>query len=147
VELRAGRVAVTEAEIDAILAGVKSIAVVGLSTDPNKTSHHVASYLQEAGYRIIPVNPNASGYILGEQVYHRLADVPGPVDLVDLFRPAGEALGIVQETVERGVPIIWFQLNCASGEAIRDAVNRGLCVVHDRCLMVEHRRYAHRRGW
>ncbi len=145
-ELRAGRVAVTEAEIDAILAGVKSIAVVGLSTDPNKASHHVASYLQEAGYRIIPVNPNASGSILGEQVYRRLADVPGAVDLVDLFRPAGEALMFVGETAERGIPMIWFQLNCASGEAIGEAVNRGLCAVHDRCMMVEHRRYAHRRG-
>lgn len=146
-ERRTGRVAVTETEIDAILAGIKCIAVVGLSQDPGKTSYRIADYLQEAGYRVIPVNPNASGYILGEQAYHRLADVPGTVDLVDLFRPAGEALGFVREAAERGIPIIWFQLNCASGEAIREAVNRGLCVVHDRCMMVEHGRYAHRRGW
>lgn len=145
-DLKAGRVAATEAEIDAILAGIKCIAVVGLSKDPGKTSHRIASYLQDAGYRIIPVNPTASDQILGERVYHRLADIPGPVNLVDVFRPANEALEIVRETAERGVPIIWFQLNCATSEAISKAVSEGLCVVHDRCMMVEHRRCAHRMG-
>jgi len=146
VEQRAGRVAATGAEIDAILANAKHIAVVGLSKDPGKTSRRIASYLQDAGYRIIPVNPSATDKILSERVYHRLSDIPGRIDLVDVFRPAGAALEIVRETAERGIPVIWFQLGCTSDEAVRDAVNRGLCVVHDRCIMVEHRRYAQEKG-
>ncbi len=145
-EQRAGRVAATEAEIDNILAHTKNIAIVGLSKDPSKTSHRIASYLQDAGYRIIPVNPNASGTILDEQVYHRLSDVPDPLDLVDVFRPASDALEIARETAKRGVPTIWFQLDCASGEAVKEGVNEGLCVIQNRCLMVEHRRYAHGSG-
>jgi predicted CoA-binding protein len=144
-EQRSGRVAATGAEIDAILANAKHIAVVGLSKDPGKTSHCIASYLQDAGYRIIPVNPTATDQILGERVYHRLSDIPGRIDLVDVFRPPGDALEIMRETAERGIPVIWFQLDCASDEAVRDAVNRGLCVVYDHCIMVEYRRYTHHR--
>jgi predicted CoA-binding protein len=140
-EQRSGHVAATESEIDAILSSVKQIAVVGLSKDPGKTSYRIASYLQDAGYRIIPVNPTATEQILGERVYQRLCDVPGPIDLVDVFRPSGEAMEIVRETAERGIPKIWFQLGCASDEAVRDAVNRGLSVVYDHCIMVEHLRY------
>jgi predicted CoA-binding protein len=140
-EQRLGRVAATGAEIDAILANARQIAVVGLSKDPGKTSYRIASYLQDAGYRIIPVNPTATGQILGEMVYHRLSDIPGQIDLVDVFRPPGEALEIVRETAERGIPAIWFQLDCASDEAVRDAVSRGLIVVYNHCSMVEHRRY------
>ena len=145
-EQRAGWVAATEAEIDQILAKAKNIAIVGLSKDPGKASYRIASYLQDAGYRIIPVNPNAEGAILGEQVYHSLSEVPGPIDLVDVFRPARDALEIARETAKRGVPTIWYQLECASGEAVKEAVNEGLCVIQNRCLMVEHRRYAHGRG-
>jgi hypothetical protein len=140
-EQRSGRVAATGAEIDDLLANAKQIVVVGLSKDPGKTSHRIASYLQEAGYRIIPVNPTATDQILGERVYRRLSDVPGPIDLVDVFRPPGEAMEIVRDTAERGIPAIWFQLGCASDEAVREAVNRGLCVVYDHCIMVEHLRY------
>jgi hypothetical protein len=140
-EQRAGYVAATDAEIDAILAGTRYIAVVGLSKDPGKASHRVAVYLQGAGYVIVPVNPTASDKILGEKAYRRLADITGRLDLVDVFRPAPDALEIVRETAERGVPVIWFQVGCANDEAIREAVRDGLCVVHDRCMMVEHRRY------
>jgi predicted CoA-binding protein len=142
-EQRSGRVATTPAEIDAILANAKNIAVVGLSKDPHKASFCIASYLKDEGYRIVPVNPTATDKIMSEQVYHRLSDIPGPIDLVDVFRPAGEALEIVRETAERGIPVIWFQLGCASDEAVRDAVSRGLSVVYHHCIMVEHRRYVH----
>jgi predicted CoA-binding protein len=70
-----------------------------------------------------------------------LSDVPGPIDLVDVFRPPGEAMEIVRDTAERRIPVIWFQLGCASDEAVREAVSRGLCVVYDHCIMVEHLRY------
>ncbi len=136
---RAGRIAATEVEIDAILADAKCIAVVGLSQDPGKTSHRIAKYLQDVGYRIIPVNPTADN-IIGEKVYRSLSEIPHRVDLVDVFRPPQEALGIVQQTAQQGIPVIWFQLQTTSNKAVREAVAGGLCVVHDRCLMVEHRR-------
>lgn len=141
---RTGGVAATDAEIDGILANARRIAVVGLSRDPGKTSHRIAQYLKSAGYQIIPVNPTAPGHILGEKVYRRLADVPGRVDVVDVFRPAGFALEIVRETAAARAPVIWFQLGCTGAEAVNEAVSRGLRVVHDRCVMVEHRRYSHR---
>ena len=140
---QSGFIAATGAEIDAILAGAKCIAVVGLSKDPGKTSFRIASYLKEAGYRIVPVNPTATEKIISEPVYHQLSDIPGRIDLVDVFRPAGEALEIVRETAELGIPAIWFQLGCAGDDAVREAVNRGLGVVYDHCIMVEHLRYTH----
>lgn len=143
-EQRTGGVAAADAEIDGILANTRRIAVVGLSRDPGKASHRIAQYLQDAGYQIVPVNPAAPGQILGERVYHRLADVPGRVDLVDVFRPARDALKVVRETAAAGIPVIWFQLGCAGAEAVREAVSGGLRVVHDRCLMVEHSRYSRR---
>jgi predicted CoA-binding protein len=145
-ESRSGRVAATREEIDAILASTRNIAVVGLSKDLSKTSHCIAIYLRGARYRIIPVNPTADDQILGERAYHRLSEIPERIDLVDVFRPAGEALQIVRETAGLGIPVIWFQLGCASEEAVREAVDSGLCVVHDHCIMVEHRRYAQEQG-
>jgi predicted CoA-binding protein len=142
VEQQSGRIAATTGEIDDILVNARCIAVVGLSKDPGKVSHRIAGYLQEAGYRIIPVNPTVADRILGERAYPRLADIPGPVDLVDVFRPPVVAMEIVRETVARGIPAIWFQLDCASDEAVTEAVAGGLVVVRDRCIMVEHRRYA-----
>jgi len=141
-ESSSGGVAATREEIDAILAKARYIAVVGLSKDLNKTSHRIASYLQGAGYKIIPVNPTADDQILGEQVYHRLSEIPGRVDMVDVFRPSGEALQIVRETAGLGIPAIWFQLGCASDEAVREAVDSGLQVVQGHCIMVEHMRGA-----
>jgi len=125
-----------------ILRGVKTIAVVGLSSNPMRASHEVAEYLKNAGYRIIPVNPNETE-VLGEKAYARLEDVPEPVDIVDVFRRAEEVPGVAESAIGIGAKVLWMQLGIENAEAAERARAAGLVVVEDSCLMVEHRR---RRG-
>lgn len=113
--------------------------VVGLSPDPTRDSFHVARYLQQQGYRIIPVNP-AVDEILGEKSYPDLASVPGPIDLVDVFRRPEYVLPIAKQAVAVKARAIWFQLGIINSEAIEEARRGGLDVVVDRCAMVEHQR-------
>lgn len=118
-----------------ILEGAKTIAVVGLSRDPGKAAHGVPAVLQAHGFRIIPVHPSATE-LLGEKVYRSLEDIPEPVDLVDVFRPASEAPGIARVAVGIGAKALWLQRGIVSAEARRIAEEGGLAYVEDRCTAV-----------
>ncbi|QLC34030.1 CoA-binding protein [Halarchaeum sp. CBA1220] len=118
----------------------ETIAVVGCSSTPGKAAHEIPKYLQEHGYRIVPVNPTVDE-VLGERAYDSLADVEEDVDVVDVFRPSEEVAGIVEEALAReDVRVVWTQLGIEDDEAARRAEEGGLLVVQDRCLKVEHGR-------
>ena len=119
-----------------ILAEAATIAVVGASRDPNKPAHDVPLQMQRHGWRIIPVNPHADE-LFGEKVYRSLADIPHPVDLVDVFRPADDAVEVVRDAVRIGAPAVWLQLGIVSPEARRIAEDAGIDYVEDRCLVIE----------
>ncbi len=119
-----------------ILADASVIAVVGASRDPRKAAHSVPSQMQRYGWRIIPVNPFVAE-IFGEQAYPTLADVPEPVDLVNVFRPAQEAVEVVRQAVAIGAPAVWLQAGIVSAEARRIATQAGIDYVEDHCLAVE----------
>ena len=128
------------AEIKDILARIKTIAVVGLSPNPEKDSHKVAKYLQQAGYKIIPVYPHGE-VILGEKVYHSLSEIKEPVDLVDIFRKSEFIAAIVDEVLDRNdVKCVWTQLGLVDNRAAGKAIAAGLCVVQNRCLKIEHQK-------
>jgi len=122
-----------------ILSSYKTIAVVGLSKNPGKDSHKVSSYMQTAGYRIIPVNPT-SDEILGEKVYKNLGEIPEPVDVVNIFRPSAEVGAIVDAAVAINAKAVWMQLGIFDEEAAKRAAEAGLDVVSDWCIMTEHMR-------
>ncbi len=126
-------------KIREILKTSKTIAVVGLSPNPERDSYEVAHYLKEAGYKIIPVNPKADE-ILGEKAYPDLASVPEQIDVVDIFRRPEHVSPIVDEAVEIGAKTIWMQLGVVSEEAAKKASDAGLDVVMDRCMLREHNR-------
>ncbi|UOF89866.1 CoA-binding protein [Fodinisporobacter ferrooxydans] len=126
-------------QISDILKQSKTIAVVGLSVDPAKASHEVASYLQSQGYEIVPVNPNA-GNILGRAAHPDLRNLDGPVDIVDIFRRSEHVLEVVQQAVSIRPKLIWLQSGIVNDEAKRLAEQAGIPFVMDRCLKVEHRR-------
>jgi uncharacterized protein len=123
-----------------ILSETKTVAVVGLSTNPQRPSHFVASYLKHEGYRIVPVNPAAES-ILGERAYPDLLSVEEPVDLVDIFRRPTECTEIVKQAIAIQAKSVWMQLRVVNLEAARLAQAAGLQVVMDRCVKIEHGRY------
>jgi len=122
-----------------ILRGVKTIAVVGLSSNPMRPSYGVAEYLKTAGYRIIPVNPNETE-VLGEKAYARLEDIPAQVDIVDVFRWAEGVPAVVVAAIRIGAKVLWMQLGIENGGAAERARAAGLVVVENACLLVEHKR-------
>jgi len=124
-----------------ILKMYKTIAVVGLSANPARASNEVSEYLQSAGYRIIPVNPNERE-VLGEKSYARLEDVPEKVEIVDVFRRSEHLPGVVESAIRVGAKVVWMQLGIANEEAAERARAAGLVVVEDACMFVEHRRRA-----
>ena len=124
---------------DEILRTARTIAVVGASPDPSRTSHGVMRYLQGVGYRCIPVNPNADE-VLGERCYASLADVPEPIDLVDVFRRAEYCADVAREAAAAGAPALWLQLGLRSAEARDVAEDAGMEYVQDACTAVVHRR-------
>jgi uncharacterized protein len=126
-------------EIKALLQRVKTVAVVGLSADPDRPSYSVSSYLQGNGYRIVPVRPGG-GEILGEKVYGRLSDIPFAVDIVDHFRRSSEVGAHIDEAIRLRVPAIWMQEGVIDDEAALRAREAGLVVVMDRCMLKEHRK-------
>ena len=128
-----------QSDIVDILKNTKTIAVVGLSDNPLRPSHMVASYMQSEGYRIIPVNPHC-GSILGETCYPDLLTVPSSVqvDMVNIFRRVEAVPAIVEEAIQRRVQGIWMQEGIVHRAAAEKAVSAGLWVVMNRCLMVEH---------
>ncbi len=126
-------------EIKNIFDSVKTIAVLGLSPDASKDSHKVAAYLQDAGYKIIPVYPKEDT-ILGEKVYRSLAEIPCAVDMVNIFRKPDALIDIAKATIERGdVKVFWAQKGIVNNEAAQMAKDAGMIVVQSMCSMVEHR--------
>ncbi|MBI4971865.1 MAG: CoA-binding protein [Candidatus Omnitrophica bacterium] len=120
----------------------KNVAVVGLSSNPEKPSHYVAKYLKEHGWNIFPVNPTLKGEVLGEKVYASLSDVPVNVEIVEIFRPPSEALPVVKDAIERGSKVVWMQVGIVNNEAAKLARAAGLTVVMDKCMMALHQRSA-----
>ncbi len=123
-----------------ILARFRTFAVVGLSPSPHRDSHGVARFLQEHGYRVIPVRPGA-GNILGEKCYDSLRDVPEPVEVVDIFLRSEAVPSVVEDAVAVGAKVIWTQLGVIHREAAERARRAGLLVVMDRCPAIEYRRH------
>ncbi len=122
-----------------ILGSSKTIAVVGLSSNPARPSYGVAEYLQRQGYRIIPVNPNERE-VLGEKAYARLEDVPEKIDIVDVFRRPENLPGVAQSAIGIGAKVLWMQLGIENKVAAEKARKAGLVVVEDACMLVEHKR-------
>jgi uncharacterized protein len=131
----------SDAELAALLTSARTIAVVGLSDRPERDSYRVAAYLQQHGYRIVPVNPEIPS-VLGERAYPDLAHVPREVaiDLVDIFRRSEFVPPVVDAALARGVPTVWMQLGVRHAAAAATARARGVHVVEDACTMAEHRR-------
>ena len=126
-------------EMKAIFDSVKTIAVLGLSPDNTKPSNHVAEYLQEQGYRIVPVYPKEDE-ILGEKVYRSLAEIPFEVDMVDIFRKPDAFDAIAEACIKRGdVKVFWGQLGLVNNAAAEKARAAGMQVVQSKCTMIEHK--------
>ncbi|MET0312687.1 MAG: CoA-binding protein [Burkholderiaceae bacterium] len=129
------------ASLARVLRSYKTIAVVGLSAEWHRPSFFAAKYMQQHGYRIIPVNPRyAGGEILGEPCYAGLKDIPVPVDMVDMFRPTEAVLPFAQDAITIGAKCLWQQLGVVNGEADRLAADAGLDSVMNRCVKIEHAR-------
>lgn len=122
-----------------ILTTYDAITVVGASASPAKPAHGVPALMQRHGWRIIPVNLRG-GRILGEQAYRTLAEVPGQVGFVDVFRPSEQTPDIARQAVAAGATALWLQLGIASAEAREIAESAGLLYVENRCLAIEQRR-------
>ena len=122
-----------------ILNEYRNVAVVGLSTNPERASYRVASYLSEQGYNIIPVNPNAQK-ILGKTSYPNLSSIPESVEIVDIFRRSEEVLPIIDEAIKVGAKAVWMQEGVINEEAAAKARDAGLLVVMDKCMFKEHQR-------
>ena len=119
------------------------VAVVGCSTSPGKAAHDIPKYLIDHGYDVVPVNPFADE-IFGREAYDSLAEVPGEVDIVDVFRPSEEVSGIVDEALERDEDaVIWLQLGIHDDDAVERAERAGRRVVQDRCMKPTHQQLAH----
>ena len=129
----------SDQQIEDLLRSAHTIAVVGLSSSRLRASYGVAQYMQSAGYRIIPVNPNEQ-QVLGEQAYPRLEDVPEKIDLVDVFRRSEFVPEIVDAAIRIGARAIWMQEGVADEAAAQRARAAGLFVVMDTCILKEHRR-------
>lgn len=125
--------------IKEIIDGGSIIAVVGLSDKPDRASNRVAAYLKDNGFIIIPVNPTKDE-ILGEKSYPDLKSIPGKIDVVDVFRRSDAVAPIIDEAIEVGAKAIWLQEGVINEEAAQKAVDAGLKVVMDRCLLKEHAR-------
>ena len=124
------------AAVDRMLKA-KRVAVVGLSDDPSRPSHGIASYLLAHGYDVIPVNPNHAE-VLGRKCYARLADVPGLIDLVNVFRRSEACADVTADAIAAGAKGVWLQAGIRNEEARRLAEEAGIDFVQDRCIMVEH---------
>jgi predicted CoA-binding protein len=132
--------------IQRVLHTAKTIAIVGLSKNELRASYFVGYYLNRHGYRVIPVNPRETE-ILGETCYPSLAEVPVPVDVVDVFRAPGALPSIARDAVSTGAGALWCQFGVINAEGARIAADGGVTVIMDRCLKVEHARYIGRMHW
>jgi len=129
-----------------LLANAKTIALVGLSTEKTKASNMVASYLQDEGYRVIPVNPRATE-ILGEKCYPDLKSIPDKVDVVDIFRPPAEIPAIIDDAIAIGAKAVWMQLRIIDLASADRALAAGVSVVVDKCMKMEHGRFGGALHW
>lgn len=122
-----------------IFSKVKTIAVVGLSPDESKASFRVSKYLQEQGFKIVPIYPKEE-IILGEKVYRSLSEIPFDVDMVDIFRKPDALVSVAKEAIKRGdIKVFWAQKDIVNNEAAQMAKDAGMMVVQNKCSMVEHR--------
>jgi uncharacterized protein len=135
----AGRVLTTDDDIRSFLSAAKSIAVLGLSPKPDRDSYKVAAYLQQSGYRILPVRP-AQAEILGEKAYASLNDIPDPVDIIDVFRSSDQVLPHAHEALRLKPKVFWMQEGIENQEAAALLTASGIHVVMDRCIKHEHAR-------
>ncbi len=122
-----------------ILKEFRTIAVVGLSANPGRPSYRVSRYMQDQGYRIVPVRPGADE-ILGEKVYPTLKDIPFPVQIIDVFRRSETVLPIAEEAVAIGAKVLWLQEKIINHDAQRICKDAGMEVIMDRCILQEHRK-------
>lgn len=132
--------------IRGLLLSARTVAVVGLSSNPLRPSHFVGFYLQRHGYTVVPVNPREQE-VLGAPSYPSLLEVPGPVDVVCVFRAAEAVPEIAREAVAVGAKAVWCQYGVVSEEGAAIARDAGLALVVDRCMKVEHARYLGRMHW
>jgi predicted CoA-binding protein len=128
---------VPDSDIERLLDS-QTVAIIGLSDDPEKYSYEVGEYLKSAGYRVVPVNPKIESF-LGEKAYASLAEIPFDIDVVDVFRKSEALPGIVDEAAAKGAKGVWAQLGISNEEAADKARDVGLGIVMDRCMMATHR--------
>jgi predicted CoA-binding protein len=132
--------------IQRVLHHAKTVAIVGLSPNELRASYFVGYYLKRHGYRVVPVNPRETA-ILGERSFRSLTEVPGPIDIVNVFRAPDAVPAIAREAIEIRAGSLWCQFGVISPEAARLAEGAGLAVIMDRCIKVEHARYIGRMHW
>src|ERR1700691_3731876 len=138
----------SDAQIRSILERVRTIAMVGASTNWNRPSYFVMKYLQGKGYRVIPVNPTAAGQmLLGETVYASLKDIPDKIDMVDMFRAADAAPGVVADAIAIGATVVWMQLGIRNDEAAATGEAAGLEIIMNRCPKIEFGRLGGELSW
>jgi uncharacterized protein len=138
----------SDAYLRGILNGVRTIAMVGASEHWNRPSFFAMKYLQDKGYHVIPVNPQAKGEaILGEKVYADLAEIPDKIDMVDIFRRAEAVPAIVDQAIEKGAKVVWMQLGVRHDAAAAKAEAAGLKVVMNRCPKIEYSRLNGELAW
>ena len=129
-------------EINDILSKYKTIAMIGVSKDPTKTSTIVMKYMQKYGYKVIPVNPSAKGEkILGENVYEKITDIKEPVDIVDVFRPSKEAFSIAEDAVKIGAKVLWLQLGIRDENAKKLMKKNNIDYVENKCTKMEYQKF------
>ena len=128
-----------ESEIKDWLSKYKTVAVIGMSKNPEKDAYQIPEYLMSKGYRVIPINPSAD-QILGEKAYKKLSEVPFQVDIVDVFRPSEEIPNYVDEVIQKKPKVFWLQLGIENEGAENRISESGIKVVSNRCIMQEHRR-------
>ena len=129
-----------------IIQNHSSVALVGVSANPLRSSNFVSAYLLRTPMRTYPVNP-AYDEVLGQKCYPRLADLPEAPDIVDVFRREEALPGVVDEAIDIGAKVVWFQLGLRHDEAAQKAIDAGLTVVQDRCLKIEHARFSGKLHW
>ena len=129
-----------EGEIVEVLKGYRKIAIVGLSPKEDRDSNRVARYLLDKGFEVVPVNPNCDK-ILGQTSYPSILDIPGEVEVVDIFRKPDAVMGIVDEAIAKGAKVIWMQEGIVNNQASDKAKGAGLKVIMDRCILKEHINY------
>lgn len=138
----------SDARLRGIFDNVRTIAMVGASPNWNRPSYFVMKYLQLKGFRVIPVNPRAAGEIvLGERAHSSIQEVPDAIDMVDVFRSSGEALGITEQAIAKGAKVVWMQIGIRNDVAARMAEKAGIEVVMNRCPKIEYSRLNGELSW